>query len=185
MATVVERPRLPDYLRAPPDALGLVFCLYSLLLFVVPAALSIAVFQIVEPLWLKLVLLVPLWLVAEHGIHMLGMVGHEGFHGNLHRNRAVSIQLGLIFSSMAISYLVTGYYVSHWHHHLYTNTDDDPDVQACSRFKTVWVAVLSKPDVPDEDLSQEYLSVGIRGASSRAIVCRLVSTSFGPMPNST
>jgi fatty acid desaturase len=122
----------------PPNSLGLVFCAYSFLLFLIPAALSIVVFEKINTPWLTIILLVPLWLAAQHGIHMLGMVGHEGFHGNLHRNRLISIHLGLFFSSMAISYLVTGYYVSHWHHHLYTNTEDDPDVQACARFKNFW-----------------------------------------------
>ncbi len=136
MVALIERPRLPEHLRAPPNYLGLAFCAYSLLLFVIPAGLSIWVVEAVDALWLKLVVLVPLWLLAQHGIHMLGMVGHEGFHGNLHPNRQVSIQLGLVLSSMAIGHLVTGYYLSHWHHHLYTNTDNDPDVQACSRYKT-------------------------------------------------
>jgi beta-carotene hydroxylase len=136
MNSLLERPRLPEHLRAPPGSLGLVFCAYALLLFLIPAALSIVVFESVGSLWLTMILLVPLWLAAQQGLHLLGMVGHEGFHGNLHRNRLVSVHLGLFFSSMVISYLVTGYYVSHWHHHLYTNTEDDPDVQACSRFKT-------------------------------------------------
>ena len=142
MHSVAVRPRLPAYLRAPPGPLGLVFCAYSLLLFLVPAALSIVVLESVASPWLTMILLVPLWLVGQHGIHMLGMVGHEGFHGSLHRNRLVSVHLGLLFSSMAISYLATGYYVSHWRHHLYTNTEDDPDVQACGRFKTLWSRCL-------------------------------------------
>lgn len=138
MESVVERPRLPEHLRAPPGPLGLVFCACSLLLFLIPAALSILVLESTGPLWLTMMLLVPLWLAAQQGIHLLGMVGHEGFHGNLHRNRLVSVHLGLFFSSAVISYLVTGYYVSHWQHHLFTNTRDDPDVQACARFKTFW-----------------------------------------------
>jgi fatty acid desaturase len=138
MTSLVERPRLPEAFRAPVGAGGLVFCAYSFLLFVVPGALSILVYERVAALPVKLALLVPLWLVAQQGIHMLGMVGHEGFHGNLHRNRTVSVHLALFFSSMVISYLVTGYYVSHWQHHLYTNTDKDPDVQACGRFKGFW-----------------------------------------------
>jgi len=67
---------------------------------------------------------------------LFGMGGHEGLHGNLNRNWLISVHLGLFLSSMAISYLVTGYFVTHWHHHLYTNTEDDPDVEACSRFQT-------------------------------------------------
>jgi beta-carotene hydroxylase len=138
MSSLVQRLPLPDYLRAPPNFVALVFCGYAFLLFLIPAALSILVFERVESLPLKIALLVPLWLAAQQGLHLLGMVGHEGFHGNLHRNRLVSVHLGLFFSSMVVSYLVTGYYVSHWQHHLYTNTEDDPDVQACARFKTAW-----------------------------------------------
>ncbi len=156
MDALVERPRLPEYLRAPPGPLGLVFCAYALLLFVVPAALSVWVYESVRPLWLAVVLMVPLWLAAQQGIHLLGMAGHEGFHGNLHRNRLLSVHLGLFFSSMVVSYLVTGYYVSHWQHHLYTNTADDPDVQACSRFKNFWSRCF---------LSRMYLTKLYRGTT--------------------
>jgi beta-carotene hydroxylase len=138
MFSGAERPRLPEHLRAPADSFGLVFCAYALLLFLIPAALSIFLLEGLSSPWLMVILLLPLWLVAQQGIHLLGMVGHEGLHGNLHRNRLLSVHLGLFFSSMAISYLVTGYFVTHWHHHLYTNTEDDPDVEACSKFNTFW-----------------------------------------------
>jgi len=138
MLSAAERPRLPEHLRAPPDFFGLVFCAYAFLLFFIPGALSVLLLEGVSSLWLIIILLLPIWLVAQQGIHLLGMVGHEGLHGNLHRNRLLSVHLGLFFSSMAISYLVTGYFVTHWHHHLYTNTEDDPDVAACSRFKNFW-----------------------------------------------
>jgi beta-carotene hydroxylase len=145
-------------LRAPVGSLGVVFCGYSLLLFLIPAALSVLVYERVGPQPLKIALLLPLWLAAQQGLHLLGMVGHEGFHGNLHRNRLLSIHLGLFFSSTVISYLVTGYYVTHWQHHLYTNTDDDPDVQACARFKTFWSRCF---------LSRLYLSGIYREATFR------------------
>jgi fatty acid desaturase len=136
MVSIAERPRLPEHLRTEPDSFGLVFCAYALLLFLIPGALSIWVLEGVSSLSLTIILLLPLWLVGQQGIHLLGMVGHEGLHGNLHRNRLLSVHLGLFLSSMAISYLVTGYFVTHWHHHLYTNTEDDPDLEACSRFQT-------------------------------------------------
>jgi beta-carotene hydroxylase len=138
MITSAERPRLPEHLRAPPDSFALVFCAYSFLLFLVPGALSVLLLKYVSSPWLIVLLLMPLWLVAQQGIHLLGMVGHEGLHGNLHRNRLLSAHLGLFFSSMAVSYLVTGYFVTHWHHHLYTNTENDPDVEACSKFNNFW-----------------------------------------------
>jgi beta-carotene hydroxylase len=138
MLAIAERPHLPESMRAPPDSVGLVFCAYALLLFLIPGILSAFLLKGISSPWLLLISLLPLWLVAQQGIHLLGMVGHEGLHGNLHRNRLLSVHLGLLFSSMAITYFVTGYFVTHWHHHLYTNTQDDPDVQACSRFKNFW-----------------------------------------------
>jgi beta-carotene hydroxylase len=140
--SVNERPRLPDYLRAPVGVFGFIFCAYSLLFFIIPATLSILVWQSGLPAWGKALVVVLLWSAAQQGLHLLGMVGHEGFHGNLHRNRLVSVHLGMLFSSMVVGYLVAGYYVTHWDHHLYTNTQDDPDVQACARFKSFWSRLL-------------------------------------------
>jgi beta-carotene hydroxylase len=158
MNAFVERPRLPEHLRAPIGASGLVFCAYSLLLFLLPTALNILVYEEVESLPLKIALLVPLWLLSQQGLHLLGMAGHEGLHGNLHSNRLLSIYLGLLFSSMVLGYLVAGYYVSHWQHHLFTNTEADPDVQACSRFKNYWSRCL---------LSRLYLTGLYRKATFR------------------
>jgi beta-carotene hydroxylase len=137
MISTAERPRLPEHLRARPDSVGLVFCAYALLLFLIPAALSIWVIEGVGSPLLAVLLLLPLWLIGQQGLHLLGMVGHEGLHGNLHGNRSVSVHLGLSLSSMVAFYLVTGYFVTHWHHHLYTNTEDDPDVDACARFQSL------------------------------------------------
>jgi beta-carotene hydroxylase len=135
---VIEKPRLPNYLTAPVGAFGFVFCAYSLLLFAIPALLSIVIWESDTLLWGKVVFFVLLWSAAQQGLHLLGLVGHEGLHGNLHRNRLLSVHLGMFFSSMATGFLVVGYYMTHWDHHLYTNTLEDPDVGAYTRFKSFW-----------------------------------------------
>lgn len=132
--TFVKKPALPASLKGPPGPGALAFCAFCLLFFLVPAALSIWVVEEVRSWAVALALLVPLFLLSQHGIHLLAIAGHEGLHGNLHRNQQVSIQLGLFLSSMAVSYLVTGYYVHHWRHHRDTNSSEDPDSQAYSRF---------------------------------------------------
>ena len=137
-----RRPPLPAHLTKPVGMMGLAFCAYALLLFVIPAALSIVVVEKAPFVWMAILLLVPLWLLAQQGIHLLGMVGHEGFHGTLHADRAVSIHIGLFFSSMAISNLATGYFLSHWRHHLLTNTDEDPDLETSVKFRTFWSRFL-------------------------------------------
>jgi fatty acid desaturase len=74
-------------------------------------------------------------LVACHGAHLMGFVGHEGIHANLHRNKQVSFLIGS-FVSAATTFPALGYGAAHWNHHRYTNLDGDPDAALYVQFRT-------------------------------------------------
>jgi fatty acid desaturase len=61
------------------------------------------------------------------GMFYVTTLAHEGLHGGLNRNRHVSMALGVVASSAVPMFASVGYTVRHWHHHLYTNTLEDPD----------------------------------------------------------
>ena len=72
--------------------------------------------------------------VASYAIVLLGFLGHDGFHFSLHPNRKISCWLGIIISS-PILHLVSGFALSHWNHHRFTNEDKDPDVKMFVTYK--------------------------------------------------
>jgi fatty acid desaturase len=73
---------------------------------------------------------------------LLGWVGHEGFHFNLHDNRHVSALLGIVFSSMVAAFMQIGAAVSHWNHHRFTNQEGDPDIPLFTKYHTLWQRAL-------------------------------------------
>jgi beta-carotene hydroxylase len=91
---------------------------------------------------IRLIAALPLLLLAQQGLHLLGWVGHEGLHLSLARNRYVSAGLGIFFSSMIINFMKVGWAASHWNHHRYTNQASDPDCQLYSRYQSFWRRLL-------------------------------------------
>jgi fatty acid desaturase len=73
--------------------------------------------------------------VACHGAHLMGFVGHEGIHANLHRNKHVSFLIGS-FVSAATTFPALGYGAAHWNHHRFTNMGGDPDAALYVQFRT-------------------------------------------------
>lgn len=115
---------------------------YALVLYVGAAIGAAYIINSHLPIFAQLLILIPTWAIAQQGLHLLGMTGHEGFHGNLHPNREYSAMLGNFFSSMAASYLVTGYALTHWKHHNSTNKTADPDTEIYSRYHNFWSRLL-------------------------------------------
>jgi fatty acid desaturase len=74
--------------------------------------------------------------VACHGAHLMGFVGHEGIHANLHRNKHVSFLIGS-FVSAATTFPALGYGAAHWNHHRFTNLGGDPDAALYVQFRTL------------------------------------------------
>ncbi|QRN94336.1 fatty acid desaturase [Archangium violaceum] len=135
--TAPALPRLPRELYTPSLVGGASFIGYAVGLFVVPAWLAVELVSSPVALALRIPGVLALLLVAQQGVHLLGWVGHEGFHFNLHRNRYVSALLGIFFSSMVLSFFQVGVGPTHWVHHRYTNRPEDPDWRIFSRYQTL------------------------------------------------
>lgn len=137
-----ETPRLPPELYRRPRFGAAVFISYSVALFVLPAALARFVAGTDLPLAVRVFAALPLLLLAQQGLHLLGWVGHEGFHLSLTRNRYLSAGLGIFFSSMIINFMEVGWAAGHWNHHRYTNQPPDPDCELFTRYQSFWRRLL-------------------------------------------
>ncbi|NEO89533.1 MAG: fatty acid desaturase [Moorea sp. SIO3G5] len=134
----MKLPVIPKEMYKSNPLMTVAFISYSLVLYVGAGIGAAYIINSNLTTVVKLLALVPIWIVAQQGLHLLGILGHEGFHGNLHHNRIYSAMLGSFFSSMAASYLVTGYALTHWNHHKNTNKATDPDTEIYSRYYNFW-----------------------------------------------
>jgi beta-carotene hydroxylase len=130
-------PRLPAefHRKSPIGAVGLI--VYMLSLFTVPTILNyyIIMYSNLSLTW-QVVLCAPLFLLSGQSFHLMGWIGHDGFHFTLHKNRYVSAMLALIFSSMTIIFFEIGMAMDHWSHHRFANTGKDPDFRLLGYYKT-------------------------------------------------
>lgn len=138
----VRRPTIPaEFYRS--SVLGTTtFIIYAVSLYVVPASLCYMVAKSFDSVPLQIVLIIPLTIIAGYGLQLMGFVGHEGFHLSLHRNKLVSVLLGLFFASSVVTYFDTGAMMRHWSHHRFTNQPSDPDIQILAPLKTWWQRLL-------------------------------------------
>ena len=137
-AQTIRRPIIPAEWYQPSILGSVGFILYVLALYAVPASLSYLVATSVDPLILKIVLIIPLTIIAGYGTQMLGFIGHEGFHLSLHPNKLVSALIGMFFASGVIGYFEIGAMMRHWMHHRYTNQPSDPEIHIQASLKTWW-----------------------------------------------
>lgn len=90
------------------------------------------------------------WLLAivisGMGLFFLGTLGHEGFHGNMGKNRSFSMFLGIFSSSIVPGYNAFGYSIYHWQHHKYENTENDPDFALFSAFGPLFGRLFRGPN---------------------------------------
>jgi beta-carotene hydroxylase len=136
------RLQLPLEIYRPSRLGAFVFIAYSVVLFVAPAALCRFIAGSDLHWTLRALCLLPLLLITQQGLHLLGWVGHEGMHLSLTRNRYVSAILGIFFSSMVINFTEMGFAKSHWNHHRYTNRPLDPDCALFARYQGFWRRLL-------------------------------------------
>ena len=142
----VKRPSIPpEWYR--PSLLGTItFIVYAVILCAVPGFLCRVVATSFDSLPLRIMLMVPLTILTAYGFQLLGFVGHEGLHISLHRNKMVSVLLGLFFASSVVTYFEMGFAVHHWNHHRFTNQASDPDIQPVKHLKAWWQRILfSRP----------------------------------------
>ncbi len=134
---ILRKPPLPKEFFGP-SALGASALIgFMLITFAGPALVNYyVVTQTDLAWWWKLLACIPGALLAGNAVHLMGFIGHEGFHFGLHKNRTVSAVLGLLFSSMTIVFFQIGMALDHWTHHKLTNTKDDPDLQLLKHYKT-------------------------------------------------
>jgi len=91
---------------------------------------------------LQVISVISLGLLSQQGLHLLGWVGHEGFHFNLHDNRHLSAVIGIVFSSMVGTFMEIGAAISHWNHHRFANQEGDPDIPLFTKYRKLWQRML-------------------------------------------
>jgi len=135
-------PAIPDDFTHPDVRQTLWYVLYVLSQLLLPALGTFAVFESALPLAAKIPLIAVTGCLSGHGLFMMGIAAHEGFHFLLHRNRFVSFSIGIFMSSAIPLFFAVGYFINHWHHHRYTNTDKDPDILIVTRYRTLLSRML-------------------------------------------
>jgi len=116
--------------------------LYAFSLFVFPSVASLLLLHAAVPLWVKVPLILTFATLASFGLSICGYIGHEGGHICLHRNKYVSLALGILCSFPISRQFVLGFSASHWNHHGYTNEANDPNLDIYKRFNTFWSRML-------------------------------------------
>lgn len=138
-----KKPALPERFTAPSTLGTLAFAAFTLAMFFLPALLSCKlILDSTTPMWLALCLSLPLLVIAGQGMHLMGWMGHDGLHFNLHRNRLVSAWIGIFISAGTVTFLEMGMALDHWTHHRYTNRSEDPDLQMFAKYRSFWPRML-------------------------------------------
>jgi fatty acid desaturase len=137
-----KAPKLPAHLEQVSAIKTFCFISTSIFLFVVPALAAFFLWQQPIKFFIKLTVMLFLLFFSQQGLHLLGWVGHEGFHLNLHRNKYISAYMGIFFASIIFSFMQIGASISHWNHHAFTNQKQDPDIEIFTRFKNFWSRIF-------------------------------------------
>jgi beta-carotene hydroxylase len=143
----IDKPALNKPVLDPsfyqPSLLWTVFNIsYGLGLFFVFGWLNYLVAIGAESIVVKIILMIPLTMLAAIGLYVLAALGHESLHGNLCKNAKWSFITGLFFSSSVISYFDMGFAVRHWDHHRLTNQKNDPDLIPTAHLGNWWQRLL-------------------------------------------
>jgi beta-carotene hydroxylase len=145
---ISERPiALPRELNERSSWKAVAGCLYALLLFFGAwYGTTLLVGKAEWSVGLRALAALPVLVLGGYGMLLLGFMGHDGTHFNLHENRLVSSLMGIGLTAPVFPYLVMGFTISHWNHHKYTNSDLDPDAVLFSRFNSLWTrALVARP----------------------------------------
>lgn len=143
---MANKPRLPTRFTQVSDVMGAYYLLHGLTLWVGGGLGGCLAWQADGlPLAVRVPIVGVLGLLSGAGMFFLALMGHEGFHGSLNRNRRVSMLMGIVASAVAPGFVSVGYNVIHWRHHLYTNTDKDPDYQLYRGNTTLLARLLHGP----------------------------------------
>ncbi|MEO0336466.1 MAG: fatty acid desaturase [Pseudomonadota bacterium] len=112
----------------------------------------------------------PLFLITTAlgsvALHNIGLLGHEGMHFTLAKDRYQSGLLGTLLSTMVPLHFNVGFALTHALHHWHTNTENDPDLAIFSNFRNL--------------VSRFFLA---RSKASRAYLKDTVLLAAGKMPH--
>lgn len=105
----------------------------NFLLWLIPGTISYLLVRWNSVLWV----LVPFFaLIGGHGLQCVALLGHEGTHFALHKDKWTSAFWGVLLSSFVPFHLDVGFAVNHAEHHAFTNTERDPDHVFFGQFKS-------------------------------------------------
>jgi beta-carotene hydroxylase len=144
-ATTAKKPAIPKsyYEKTLIGAVGLI----CFMLAMAASSTAAAYFVWMKSDWvlpLKLAVSVPLYFFAGQSVHLMGWIGHDGFHLTFHKNKYVSMVLAILFSAMTLVFMGCGMAIDHWSHHRFANTDKDPDVPLLAHFQSFWSRMLKQ-----------------------------------------
>jgi fatty acid desaturase len=155
--------QVPAAFTRPSNAGTAAFICVGLAMFLLPAAATQLVLRSELAAGLKFVLVPALVLLAGQGLHVFGIIGHDGMHFNLHRKRVVSAVTGILVSSFIPFHSDLGFALWHSRHHRWTNTDQDPDIAIFRRHRTFLTRLLlARPTA-----SRQHLRETVRIAFGR------------------
>lgn len=156
-----QRPALPARFYEPERRMVLLWFAYSFALFFGCGYASYAIAMSSLTPALKVVGVAVFTLLASNGLHLLGWMAHEGIHLSLARNKHVSVLLGS-FAGSVLFFPAVGLGISHWPHHRFTNSEDDPDTVIQARHQTFWRRVLLARICANREYLRNAVAVALR-----------------------
>jgi beta-carotene hydroxylase len=142
VAQLISRPQCPAGFVKASKLQTAAHLAYAVTMAFAPVLISLWIQKLAAPILLACIFQLPFLVIGGYGFFMLAGVAHEGFHQNLHASPKISAMIGTLFSSAVPGFFAIGFYVSHWKHHRFTNTPDDPDYMEFGRFNNFWSRAL-------------------------------------------
>jgi beta-carotene hydroxylase len=144
--TSQSKPSIPARFHRPSNPMGLYYIVHGLVLWLLPSYAACRLFDSQSvPLAPRLAAIAALLVLSGFGMFFMALLGHEGFHGSMNRNRTVSMCMGIVASCAAPGFVSVGYNVMHWQHHLHTNTSKDPDYLLYRKNTTFFARIFNGP----------------------------------------
>jgi beta-carotene hydroxylase len=117
------RRKIPARLLAPSGWRNAELVARAAAIWLGPAFAAFAIMRTWGLAWSWLT--IPLFLLSGQGLHLVGFIGHEGFHGGLHRKRVTSFLIGMAASSVLPLHCDVGFCISHLKHHRSFDSEED------------------------------------------------------------
>ena len=112
-------------------------------------------------LWIVVPLALVLGFLGGVALQNLALIGHDGSHFSLHKNRFVSMVWGIVSSAWVPLHFDVGFGLGHALHHRFTNREKDPDRKVFGQFKTVWGRLFLARSAASKNYFRETLSLAL------------------------